>query len=1171
MEAIVEGQYLYMRCRYGAYDKTGTRGLRIAAVSQSIRTLPKREREDLDNLICDNTQFPDGVTAGGNQQSNYGVLRILNEDNTNLVISRTSRVMDKLSNSGSSLFAHSFVFQDDDRLLALRSISVFANRSYFEQYSDVVLRSNSFSSAVDVNEEINLRMLHQLEEYQPESINFEHYGFTQELFERLIEDICNLFSQDSENHIDRITIRAKEVLKSDWTTVGGSEIADKLLVSLYQALPLCLSRFLSGISYWETSLNSTEIKNYTLRIIPEDHPQKVEDEINLVTHSTSRVGRSRYGRLVWECCTKPDELLKLNAFIAEMFGPNVDMIVKIPPIMDIMARLYLRLIRKDDSESSQLMMDMLDWSSWLVSGYFPRIANAMDNLIQDLKDITDLNHNTIMRMITFLENPTIYTEVRTTEGVTTRLCGEMTDTAKWMIRNVIHYLFYADKIGQDDEIVAFLQNKMINEQVLDYIETFENEILCISHEAIIFTTTIKKVLDFSFGYYAQRASICNSQSTHAKEVFQHLRSLIDHGITEYNKQQNILGIMELVTARLIFTTCIGNEQDAISYKNLNLQSIQCVKNLIPLFNDSRIYDEIEKQYKKLDKDTEMQNHYYQIVLLNNRLDVSLHPNLMHILMQRFPAMFAGSEAEEYLPKWEFQCIRSLQNGYPIGDIQTCLGTLSPEQRVYANLEIEYCYMQANPPYIPSWPTVMQYLNELSDNDDVCVYSKYYLTYPIIDKIVACIPNDDQRNNWFAEQYSSEFFFAYYLWTKHFDSNMLTVILQQHNKMVLSKLYEVFVRPVNRPYTTQKDDLNNFVNKYFSLWGLYNEKILKENTRDQLEDIIDEMDRFMSKITDRELLPAMLIQVGNYMLRTNNGKVRETPLNESNISSIKLERLSILQKVIGILGKSYSQCEWRIRRSKAEDIMNLRLEFYYGEFEKNDATRELFWNRIDEKMTCGMTRREIYREIFRIDSRFIVRRQKTLYNKAFWGTAQIIIDSNKGSYANSFLNLIGEHSEEEDAPLLIFGLLSIKRYANITQQSNLVQSFSQKIADSLKALPFRQAIENNKENCREIYSMQLHGYMSTNYKKTVEGFYNIVKQYKSPQLERVFKPSSGSSLNYGNLVLFGSIIIALLLAFFFTVMNSVFIYIGSGAMVFLLAVIGVRMFQLKKVKGGRRNE
>ena len=245
-------QHLLLRCKQGYNDKSMSASLKTAAVSDSFLEYSKDFRSDLEQEII-TAVLPDNVTVSKN--SNRGILRITYLDDV-IIANRIFRVLDKCDYRGESTFTHTYMFDDEDRETILDNTYSLSVLSNFDSYLDIDRRCGGLQNCNPINIKTEFH-------YHQASFGdvFSECGFTAETFSKLIGEICQVISLDG-----YVSVILPKVNEETWEEEGGSELGEKFILSLLKILPDCLSRFFSGISYWNESNSFYGIEDIKIRV-----------------------------------------------------------------------------------------------------------------------------------------------------------------------------------------------------------------------------------------------------------------------------------------------------------------------------------------------------------------------------------------------------------------------------------------------------------------------------------------------------------------------------------------------------------------------------------------------------------------------------------------------------------------------------------------------------------------------------------------------------------------------------------------------------------------------------------------------------------------------------------------------------------------------------------------
>lgn len=400
------GQHLIMRCAKGVYDNNAVAGIKTAAVSSSIGALSSVRQQELNKVIFDHAQFPDASVRSGKGE-NRGVLRLF-EYRGVLMALRTFRVHDLCDTGGSVSFTHTFMIADDnagaDRQYLLRHPESLCTLSCFDDYKAAAARTDgglNSGNAVPVNESLNMP---NKELPRFDTGIFAECGIDEETFARLIAAVCQHVSSKG-----WIAVTTPNITENSWAENGGSLEGEQLLTAVMALLPDCITRFFSGLSYWNDNPFDDCLKDYQFRILSGkytdnliDHEISFFDLAHGYINSDAQAGA--FGRYLWSIKDDAEEVEKFHTFVTGAFGKNVDKIAKMPALMDALTELYKFTCGMKVDEQAALSSFLLSIGTSLP--IFPNIYKGVAMLIHSIKESGELCSDKLESVIMqLLKNP----------------------------------------------------------------------------------------------------------------------------------------------------------------------------------------------------------------------------------------------------------------------------------------------------------------------------------------------------------------------------------------------------------------------------------------------------------------------------------------------------------------------------------------------------------------------------------------------------------------------------------------------------------------------------------------------------------------------------------------------------------------------------------------------
>ena len=331
------GQHLILRCKRGCFETAGAAGFKSAGISENLKNQPyiKTLDQEIRKVLTWSDKQTIGTMLPGLQ--NRGVLRIYRFNGMTFV-SRSFPVKDLCTNSGDVPFHQTYVLTENDQKKFLEVPECVLNRKNYDVYEDLDQRSGTLSSGnpVVVNEKLNI--FSDIQPLSPYDV-FSKCGFDEDSFSKLISAICDRVSGNGS-----VALVLPQIDATEWETTGGSFLGEQILVALYKVLPNCLTRFLSGVSYWNSDVRYIESLKFIVAS-SEVADALYKDSISLIDlkHQVIRnVGNSLlFGKLLWNAMKNEESLKNIHAFISDLFGEKIDQIKKTSLVMDTVAEIYL--------------------------------------------------------------------------------------------------------------------------------------------------------------------------------------------------------------------------------------------------------------------------------------------------------------------------------------------------------------------------------------------------------------------------------------------------------------------------------------------------------------------------------------------------------------------------------------------------------------------------------------------------------------------------------------------------------------------------------------------------------------------------------------------------------------------------------------------------------------
>lgn len=327
-------QHLLMRCKKGYYDSSALAGLKTAAVSDGFKEYSREFQKDIEQEIALAT-LPDSVNLS--KDANRGILRISYIDDVSIV-SRIFRVADKCDRRGNSNLTHTYIIDEDDRETLLSSPLCLLNLQAFDNYEDIDSRCGGLINGgkIEINGALDLFSKNKTEENNI----FDTLNITKELFSKMITEVCNVLSDDG-----YVSVLIPDVDEKTWDAEGGSYKGEVFMLSIIHLLPSCLSRFFSGISYWNESDGYYGLDEIKFRVssgrLLNTSSQADNSVIDFINHSTCpELETSEFGNYLWEIRNNIKEINRFRLFIDDVFGENVDSVSKPARLMDAVTLMY---------------------------------------------------------------------------------------------------------------------------------------------------------------------------------------------------------------------------------------------------------------------------------------------------------------------------------------------------------------------------------------------------------------------------------------------------------------------------------------------------------------------------------------------------------------------------------------------------------------------------------------------------------------------------------------------------------------------------------------------------------------------------------------------------------------------------------------------------------------
>ncbi len=369
-----------LRCKKGAYDNSTLAGLKTAAFSPSFKNYPAAFQREAENNILQSV-LPDTVETSSGQ--NRGILRLINVGDC-MIVSRIFRVRDLCDYRGKSSFVHSYLIDGEDRNTLLSRPACLSSLNCFDSYQNVNTRCGGLDSTNPIPIDDGLKMP-DFEAAFPDKDIFTACQMTQNEFSCMISAVCRVLSGKG-----YLSLLLSDVTETTWQEEGGSLKGEELLLSVMKVLPDCLSRFFSGISYWNENNNYYGLEKIKIRVCTgrflSDLQKRSDVHILYIgrPEHSSPLKPCRFGDYLWTLYHDEAALHQFHAYIRKVFGEKVDAIAKPPRLMDAVTEMYLHQNPSDEGIQSVIAEFIELFGSSI--GHFPVIVQYCDEGIRYLRE-----------------------------------------------------------------------------------------------------------------------------------------------------------------------------------------------------------------------------------------------------------------------------------------------------------------------------------------------------------------------------------------------------------------------------------------------------------------------------------------------------------------------------------------------------------------------------------------------------------------------------------------------------------------------------------------------------------------------------------------------------------------------------------------------------------------
>ena len=367
-------QHLMLRCKKGFYDKSLLAGMKTAAVSDSWTQYTAGFRQELESSIA-KAVLPDNVDTpnGGNR----GLLRLSYLGDC-LIVNRIFRVSDRCDFRGNSTFVHSYCIDGPDREKVLAHPATLSQIKSFDDYQSVNTRCGGLDTNHPIPLNQSLVMPDETASFSKEDV-LSCCG--KDGLARIITAVCRVLSGSGV-----LSVLLPPLTEDTWTKEGGSLLGEEIMLSLLQLLPDCLSRFFSGISYWNESnsfygLEPIKIRFCTPRFLSDLKKYPNMSLIQITDKGVlSSVKPCLFGEYLWDIRNDKEAVAAFHRFIRELFGEAVDTIGKPSKLMDTVTQLYWHQ-HPDDPLAQSIAGDFIEMFGGSLNR-FPNIRNYCHEVIQ---------------------------------------------------------------------------------------------------------------------------------------------------------------------------------------------------------------------------------------------------------------------------------------------------------------------------------------------------------------------------------------------------------------------------------------------------------------------------------------------------------------------------------------------------------------------------------------------------------------------------------------------------------------------------------------------------------------------------------------------------------------------------------------------------------------------
>lgn len=800
------GQHLLLRCTKGYYDKSLTPGLKTAAVSDAFANLPNSEQVDLNSAIINYAKMPDTMEVPG-CTSNRGILRVVNYDDVLFAI-RTFRVSDRCTGSGSVSFSHTYVFTDQDRYNMLDCPYAMINREkYYDEYASVERRCDGLSSGnpIEINYDLSI---HNDFEYSDDSKLFNSLNIDKKTFVSIINAICYRVS-----YRGTVALLLPDITKDTWEAEGGSILGERVLAAVIRILPKCVSRFFSGISYWNESPSYDGIKDITFRVMSGRIQEGLKSsEVSLIDLQKNNISigdvesNGVFAEYLWSIINNKEELRRFHGYIEELFGEYVDDIPKMPTIMDMVTEMFLY-----EKTIAEPLSRTKDYSALMVQIfknfgikilYFPKIEEIARSLMSNI--IANKSGSSLLE--------------------------------KYIIQVLKHK--NSKNVSFRDEMISYimmcLENDSVTKETVDYV------VECLLQEGSIDNKIIKS-------YYEETLDRIENDPNNFPN-----RSFISVMIAIYSSENADILLINKMSSILTkaYQSCVRSE----SYNDAAAIAISMLSNHTSPSKLREVYKWCSSSVERLAGDYQsktivaIDKYLDSLQIVNNNYEVvEFYKNFFGIeesaIFNKCNALFPlyiklspsiGRETN-YVTKWvsQYKYLLNSKLGVYYSESEKYLQSYKGSEAYAGYFLIEHSKISALADYIPKWKITQNIINLLPT--DKKINSSNYITQLCSQAAMVGKPLDD----YFEEMIDSGEGYEYYLALLEKDPENKFIMSCKDKILKKNACFELLI---NAAIKSQR--ITTLQKIYYNLWFEKNGRICFNDGSSPVKATIEEEKRLL---------------------------------------------------------------------------------------------------------------------------------------------------------------------------------------------------------------------------------------------------------------------------------------------------------------------------------------